>query len=322
MALTNQQYQSISRAYEERRLTHFREMKEKEAAAYARFPRLEEIDSEMSSLYAQKARILIGTATGQDSDIDEKIDDLILEKKALLSGAGFKNGIVEPVYDCPLCKDTGYINGSKCSCFKKAQAELLCRTSNLGEILNEENFSTFSVSKYSDSIVDPDTGKSARKNASEAYEYCRKFTDTFFSEYDNICFSGKTGVGKTFLAHCIAKEILDAGGSVIFLSAPNLISMFEDDRFRTTDDTRRSIQTLFTCDLLVVDDLAASVNNSFVSASLLRLLDERHINKKSTVITTNLSLDELRATYSDRIMSRIYGYYKWLFLFGRDIRTE
>lgn len=321
MPLTNQQFDQLQREYEVRRLFHQREMEEKLERAYAAYPRLSRIDEEVADLSVAKIRVRLGLA--EDSDADpEALEDLALERRALLEAAGFKNGVAEPEYDCPICKDTGFVNGSKCSCFLKAETDLLCSVSGLNEVLEKENFRAFRLDLYSERMRDPDTGRSARENAKLALEHSRSFVRDFKDSYSNLYFYGKTGVGKTFLAHCIAGALIAEGVNVCWLSENSLIELFEESHFRTTDESRAGVRLALDSDLLVIDDFGSTPNNSFISAALLRCIEERHLAQKSTIITTNLSIEDLQDRYSDRIFSRIYSYYKKIYLFGDDIRIR
>ena len=322
MALTNRQYSDIEREYESRRMRHIRQMQAKLDEAYIKFPRLSQIDEEYTALSMKKARARLGLGAAPDPSDEAKLEELSFERKVLLKRAGFEGGIISPEYDCPYCKDTGFVDGKKCSCFLKAERLMLSEKSGLESILEKENFSTFSLGVYSDRITDPDTGESARAAARYAYKAARAFADNFENEYKNIYFYGKTGVGKTFLSHCIAKSLIDKGVNVLFLSERDMLAAFEDDHFRTTDESRAEAELIMNCDLLIIDDFGSAQNTNFVSSALLGCIEGRHLARKSTIITTNLSLEDLRNRYSDRIFSRIYSYYEFIYLFGEDIRIN
>ena len=322
MALTNQQYSVIENKYDAVRLSHIRDMQKKLDAAYVSYPRLSHIDEEVAALNMKKLRIRLGTEESDGQDIGSKLADLSLERKALLSMAGFKDGIIEPEYDCPACKDTGYINGKKCSCFLKAEKELLYSSHVFESILESENFDKFSLDYYSDSVTDPFTKRTAREAARLAYDASVSYVENFARDGGNMYFYGRTGVGKTFLAHCIAAALIEKGVNVLFTSEARLIGTLEDDHFRASDETRANADLIFGCDLLIIDDFGACQNNSFVSSALLRVIEERYLAKKGTVITTNLTIPDLQDKYSDRIWSRISSYYKLYYLFGDDIRIQ
>lgn len=320
MPLTNQQFDQLQREYEARRNRHLREMQEKLDRAYDAYPRLAGIDEEVVDLNMIRARAKLGI--GQERDVEQELADLSLERCALLAAAGFPDGVAEPEYDCPICRDTGMVDGRKCNCFLKAETDLLCSVSGLNDILKKESFGSFRLDCYSERIKDPDNGRSAREAARLALEHSRRFVEQFREEYTNLYFYGKTGVGKTFLSHCIAGALIEKGVNVCYLSESSLIELFEESRFRTTDESRAGVRLALDCDLLVIDDLGSNPNNSFISSVLLRCIEERHLAKRSTVITTNLSLEDLQDRYSDRIFSRIYSYYKIIYLLGDDIRIK
>lgn len=322
MALTNSQYDMIMRDYQNRRLQNDRIFEKKLDAAYERFPRLKEIDDEIASLSIKKARITLGASSDSDFDLEAFIEELSAEKSTLLEMAGFKGGKAEPEYDCPLCNDTGNAGGRKCSCFRQAEVNLIYAQSGLGSILEKENFSTFDLSLYSNELKNPSTGLSARETAKKAYDYSKLFVENFENEKGNICFFGQTGVGKSFLSHCIAKSLMDKGVSVLYLTAFDLFHIFEENTFRPTEETNENSQLVFDSELLIIDDLGANVNNSFISSSLFQCINERMNSGKSTIISTNLSISELRDAFSDRVTSRIMSGYQRLYLFGDDIRIK
>ena len=136
MALTNPQYDAIMRMYNERQLRHQREQQEHIRIAYEKIPRLAEIDAEIASLSVRKAKAMLNGDASMDLDLNAAIRDRSQERAALLSMHGYPADYLELTYDCPLCRDTGYINGTqKCACFKKAAVDLLYRQSNVEELL-------------------------------------------------------------------------------------------------------------------------------------------------------------------------------------------
>ena len=204
MALTNPQYDAIMRMYNERQLRHQREQQEHIRIAYEKIPRLAEIDAEIASLSVRKAKAMLNGDASVDLDLNAAIRDRSQERAALLSMHGYPADYLELTYDCPLCRDTGYINGTqKCACFKKAAVDLLYRQSNVEELLKAENFSQFSLDYYSDSLTSTGTPLTSREAAAAALEKSQAFVRNFGSSFENLFFYGDTGVGKTFLSHGI-----------------------------------------------------------------------------------------------------------------------
>ena len=322
MSLTNTQYDAIQRLYQEKQLRHKREQDQRIREAFAKIPRLEEISREVAALSLKKARIVLSKNPAGDFDLDAAIRDLAEERRALLLSGGFPENYLDLHYDCPKCRDTGFIGSRKCSCFRRAEVALLYTQSNLQEILQEENFDHFSLDFYSPDITSPASGLSARETAARALACAREFVRNFSSEFENICLYGDTGVGKTFLSHCIAKELIEDGFSVIYFTAFDLFDLLERHKFSSTQELMEAHRHIFDCDLLIIDDLGTELTNSFVASQLFLCINERILGKRSTILSTNLSMEQFADIYSERTFSRILSHYKMIRLFGNDIRIQ
>ena len=247
---------------------------------------------------------------------------LSAERRSLLKKNGFSEDYLEPHYFCPICQDTGYTGGQKCSCFKKAEIELLYTQSNLTEILKKENFEHFSFDWYSDTIKNEATGLTARETAKRAYDAAVNFVRDFDTRSQNLFLYGSTGVGKTFLSHCIANALLESAHCVLYFSAFDLFDRLAQTAFSKKHETDMGDDFIFNCDLLIIDDLGTELTNSFVSSQLFLCINERIARRKSTIISTNLKLEDFSATYSERTFSRIASNYQMLKLIGKDIRIQ
>ncbi len=321
MPLHNYQYDTIMREYSRRQAQNRRIQEQHQAQAYQQLPRLREIDEEVATLSARKVRALI---TGQETGLDDLKNDIALlsqERSALLLSEGYPQDYLEMHYTCPLCQDTGYIGSQKCTCFKKAEIELLYTQSNLKEILEKENFDHFSFDLYSDTITNDSTGLSARETARRAYDIAQTFVRNFDSSFENLFLYGDTGVGKTFLSHCIAHDLLESAHCVLYFSAFDLFDHLAGSAFSRKDD-KPGEDLVFDCDLLIIDDLGTELTNSFVASQFFLCINERIMRKKSTIISTNLKLEDFSATYSERTFSRIASNYRMVKLIGKDIRIQ
>lgn len=320
MPLSNTQYDEIIRTYDARQLRNKREQEKKLRYAYQKIPRLREIDEAIASCsVAQAKKMLDGDALAL-SDLKEQIANYRAEKQELLTRYDFPDDYFEPSYTCRDCKDTGFIDGKRCHCFRQAAINLIYAQSNLKEILIKENFSTFSFEYYSDTQVNPATGLTSLETAKDAVAKCKAFIRHFDDEFSNLYFYGDTGIGKTFLSHCVAKELMDSGHSVIYFTAFQLFDILSKGVFEKDEDAVAAHRNIFTCDLLIIDDLGTELANSFTTSQLFLCLNERILRKKSTVISTNLGMTQLADIYSERILSRISSYYTLIKLFGDDIR--
>lgn len=320
MALSNSQYDEIIREYDARQLRNQHLLEERTKDAYDKIPQLKEIDDAIASCSVDAARRLLdGDKTAPDS-LKQRIADYRAKKSALLTENGFPADYFSPIYTCPDCKDTGYINGERCHCFKQAAINMVYTQSNLKEVLERENFSTFSFDYYSDTDINPATGLSSLATVQDAVAKCHHFVESFNDSFSNLYFYGDTGIGKTFLSNCVAKEVLDQGHSVIYFTAFQLFDILSKGVFQKDSDAIAAHQNIFDCDLLIIDDLGTELTNSFTTSQLFLCINERILRKKSTIISTNLGVGQLADIYSERVLSRISSNYTLIKLFGADIR--
>lgn len=322
MALNNSQYDTIIRTYEQKQLHTRKTLDKRYTTVCQQVPEYLEVQQRISELSVKQARKLL---EGDDNALQElklQIKDLSEKAKQLLQDHGFSKDYLEPVYNCKDCKDTGYIGNQKCHCFQKAVIDLLYTQSNLKEILERENFNHFSFDYYSANHTDPKTGTSSLANIQKAYAVAQDFVNDFGKEPKNLFLYGDTGVGKTFLSNCISKELIDKSFSVIYFSAFELFDTLAKSKFDRDDDAEEMNEHIFDCDLLIIDDLGTELANSFTVSQLFLCLNERLLRKKSTIISTNLTLESLVEIYSERTFSRITSNYTMLKLTGDDIRIK
>ena len=321
MPLSKNEYQEINRLYEDRRLSNFHIHEQRKKEIYNKIPRVRELEQEIAHNSISLGKKLI--ITDQPSVREEYKNRnaiLLAEKQKLLSENGYPADYLEPVYHCKHCKDTGYIGQERCHCFQQALIQLLYSNSNMEKILERENFNTFREDYYSDQMT-PKGLPSPRANIRKVLQHCHRFISRF-PNHENILFQGSTGVGKTFLSHCIAKEIMDKGYTCMYITSFGLFDFLAGQTFQKGSDqsTKLSLDLIFQCDLLIIDDLGTEMINKFVFSQLFQCLNERLIQEKSTIISTNLSLEEFRNAYSERIFSRIIEHYSWHKIYGDDIR--
>ncbi len=234
---------------------------------------------------------------------------------------GFSKTYFDEIFECIKCKDTGFINNEKCDCFKQKLINKAYSMSNIAEIIKSENFSKFSLEYYSKE-TDLKNDMSAYDNMKLILRICTLFLEEFDEKFKNLVFYGESGLGKTFLCRCIAKELLDRGKTVLYVTAFDLFSLFEKEKFnKNIEDVNTEILSLTkNADLLIIDDLGTEFITALSASELFDIINSRLLNKKSTIISTNLSPDKLLVHYSGRIVSRLYGEYSMIKFFGDDIR--
>lgn len=317
MNLSEAHFDSIMREYDRQRLENMRTLNERTLEVYEKFPKIKQLDEQISQLAETYAVSFTQTGGMTFEEYKEKLADLRGEKEALLRCYHIAPETLQPQYHCPDCQDTGYIGNEKCHCFRQKIIDEMYQQSNLREILKTENFSTLSYKYYDQENL---------QQMEVAIETCKNFTKKFNKTFENILFCGTVGIGKTFLSNCIAKEILDQGHSVLYLSAFQLFDLMARTSFSGNSQKEVSIAKqyphIFESDLLIIDDLGTELANSFTVTGFFLVINERILHKKSTLISTNLSPEEILTTYTDRTASRIISNYTMLKLSGSDIRLK
>lgn len=316
MSLTNAQYDEIMRKYDaaqaENRYIQESHIKE----VYAKIPEFSALDKELAelslSLIKNKPDGVLSTA----EIMTKKASEVEQAKKALLVRHGYPINYLEMGYSCPDCKDTGYIGRKQCHCLKAEILKVLYKQSNIDYVLNKENFSTLSTDYYLDSELD---------QMNSIIDKCKNYVKDFDEKGGSILFYGDSGTGKTFLTNCIAKELLDSNHSVIYFTSFQLFDTLSKYVFRSgevSEDIQSIHEDIFSCDLLIIDDLGTETTNSFVVSQLFLIINERALRDKATIISTNLSMEDIDERYTERIFSRIFGGYILIHPVIQDLRIK
>ena len=322
MALSNSQYDAIMREYGRQQIENHHKLEERRQEIYARLPVVRQLEAEIAERSVACAKKLLEGDKSVLDRLKEDLKDLREQKSLIIRAAGYPDDYLELHYRCPDCRDTGLIDGRKCHCFLQAQMKLLHAQSNLEDVLERENFNALSYEYYDYTEILPQLGITNAAYMRRVVAGCREFVRDFDKKHDNLLFTGSTGVGKTFLTNCIARELMDDFHSVIYLTASDLFDVFSRNKFDydNAEDMKDMYRFILDCDLLIIDDLGTELNNSFTSSQLFYCINERMNMSRSTIISTNLTLARLRDSYTDRVTSRIMSGYRIIPLYGGDIR--
>ena len=291
------------------------------AEAYARVPRIKEIDMQLRRTMAQAAQAAF--LQGSDGrDLLEQVRQQNMElqqERAILAMENFEPGYLDDSPLCDHCGGSGYIGSAMCECLQE-----LCRQEQKKEVSilsgSKDAFNQFRLDYYPDRI-DPKYGASPRAIMERNFKICRSYALTFDQNAGNLLFVGGTGLGKTFLSACVARGVTDRGYSVVYEPASHLFSTLEQAKFNPTEEARREAAKFLDCDLLIVDDLGTEMPGQFVTAALYSLLNDRLLMGKPMVISTNLNVEEMSRRYSPQIASRLHGGFQRLTFVGEDIRV-
>lgn len=293
---------------------------------YRRLPRLAIIERE---LQGTAARIVLAAFSEGNPDravaeLERESLELQRERAELLVGAGYPYDYLDEKPACPICQDAGFLpDGGACRClmayYAREQNRRLSRLLDLGS----QSFDTFSFDWYSDQIWDQ-FGRSPLENMEMIREICGNYAHTFGPQSGNMLFTGAPGLGKTFLSACIAREVSDLGFSVVYDTAAHIFQRFECEKFgrenALEENAWEDVGRYLHCDLLIMDDLGTEMRTDFVQAAFYRIVNDRLLHRRKTVLSTNLDLEDIARRYGDAVLSRLRGEYQLLRFFGEDIR--
>ena len=298
-------------------LSKLRAEREKEASIRLQQARK---NQEFNELYKLKKELEFSIAETEfknkdTTELKTKYTKTRIKLKKLLQSLGMNESDFEAKYDCALCKDTGYIDGQKCSCLKSKINEKLIALSGL------ELTKLYTFDDYDERIpTDPKHKELLGKVKELLLSYVNNFPK---NTRCNFIITGPTGVGKTFALECMTSEILKKGYTANFLTAFQLNSQFL--KYHTCFDANKQsyLNLLLDPDLLVIDDLGTEpMLNNVTNEYLYLVLSERMLKQKATIISTNLDLNNLLDRYKERIFSRLTDKTKSILikLDGDDLR--
>lgn len=303
----------------------------REQELYARAPRLRELDAALRGTMVDLARLATGgkpvAADGPElAALRARNESLQAEREQLLAGLGVSPAELDAAPVCPKCGDRGWTpEGRMCTCLRELCAREQIRSlTALLDLTDEQDFDKLRLDVYSDAPWQGN-GRSPREQMARVIQVCEGFARQF-PKYPlkDLLLSGGTGLGKTFLSGCIAREVSRRGYSVVYDTAINLFAAFETRRFtrdaeegrQARDDTRRYLN----CDLLILDDLGSELTSPLAQTTLYEVVDSRLKAGRHTVISTNLSKEQIARRYSPQLSSRIGGLYQELTFYGPDLR--
>ena len=290
---------------------------------YGEYPEIEKIDRTIYRSGAENVKNILDNPEKADElnrEYKEKLKNLKEKRESCIRENGIDPEFDIVKYNCEKCSDTGFTpNGKRCVCFNQRLINYRYQRSNLSEILERENFDTFSFEYY----PRENDGKklSPYENMKTIYGRAKKFSENFDSEEKGLVFYGATGLGKTFLSSCIAKALMDNGKTVVYLNAPRLFMLYENYRFNRLED-ESVINDIYSADLLIIDDLGTEPQTKNNISFLFDLLSDRLSGNRKILISTNYDMNELTKMYSSRFTSRIYEYFLVYGFYGNDIRIE
>ena len=318
MPLTNQQIDRIEQIYLERRRAAEDRAAENRARIEKDVPEFARLEKEQAEL---RGRLIEARRSGSGrlaAELDKQIRATVLMKETLLQEAGFSPEDLEPQWTCPLCRDTGYTEQGKCSCFRPTLVNVLYHDSPLWDRVNEESFETFDITRF-DTRPDVDLGGDSPRSAMlKNMRAAKEFVRNFGTKMQNMLLYGPTGTGKTFLCNCIAGALMKEGWAVVYMTSSEYFRLMADMAFGRSEQTIEGLMD--STDLLIIDDLGTEIETAANVSLLEETVDRRFRRRQSTVISTNLTPEDIRHRYIERIGSRLLCY-RTLPFGGDDLRT-
>ncbi|MBR3673607.1 MAG: ATP-binding protein [Clostridia bacterium] len=322
---------NLLKKYEQKRLFAEKDLEVRKSKLYFENPRLQDIDDELTRVGISTAKALIMSNSKELLDeLNNKVDTLKAEKAQIIKTLNLPDDYLLPNYSCKLCNDTGYVTNNistvMCNCLKQEIYNIKYNKSNIAN-LETQNFDNFSLEKYSDKVDKEkyNSDISPRENITLIKNVCMNFINNFDDPNEkNLLFTGNTGLGKTFLSSCIAREMIDRDKTVLYQTAPIMLDTIIDYKFNKNNSSDETYKNLLDVDLLIIDDLGTESLNNIKFTELFNIINTRLLNQNNkclkTIISTNLSLPILNKTYGERITSRLIGNYNICRFFGDDIR--
>lgn len=318
----DEQYKKISRARKEHENAYTN-------ALYAEVPEIKKIDTDISLLALRCASSVIKEGITVEEALSrlEQQRESMLARRAALVAASRTGEYVPLSYQCAKCRDKGYVDGKLCDCAKKKLRKYMMdsakRISKFSCEIEKDTFENFRLDYYPKEVIQK-YGVSPFDNMRRILSFAKKYCDVFPETSDNLFFNGASGLGKTFLANCIANELLSQGYMVIYQTAYSMFKFLEDYKFGKVDrdDYEENYNAIYDCDLLIIDDLGTEFVTSYTCSVFFDVLNSRLMAGKKTLISTNLTVKDLAKIYSERVSSRVLGDFALQYFIGDDIRIK
>ncbi len=297
-----------------KRIKQMAAYEQKKGQVYDENPRLGQIDLEISRNGAGLALAALSGNKAKMEEIRSVADKLWAEKQEIFK----KANLFEPLPECPVCKDEGKVSGKFCECVKFRARALMAEELGSEMPLDSSTFQNFSLEFYSDKA---ENGVTPKKRMTQIFKACVEFANNFGKETKNLLFLGEAGLGKTHLSLAIVNEVLSKGFEAVYSPAGALFDRLEKEHFAYTG-SEDFLDTVLNCDLLVIDDLGTEFSTQFTQSTVYNIINTRILKDKSTILSTNLTLEEIKSAYNPRVCSRLVGNYEVKQFAGDDIRLK
>ncbi len=323
-------YRRALRQMDINRTEKIAEARARSEAFYAAHPELDTLQKDIAAVTREGFVAMRKGELSADALEDfskKRIAQIRRAHEDAIRALGVDPASLSPRWDCPACEDTGYIatqdgNRKMCTCLKQLAAALAL----VAPEYRPDPAITFDAFDLTRFPAQPDPVPNEKYSQYTLMEkvlgICKDYAQNFARKgTPNLLLLGESGLGKTYLAHCIANKVAEKGFSVCFVTAYNLSNLMRGAYLGESHDVEME-QALLSCDLLVIDDLGSEpIRKNINLESLFSLLNERGIAKRTTLVCSNLLPNALRDRYGERITSRLMaGDGPQIRLYGSDVR--
>lgn len=322
MSYSKEVYDEAAEEMEKRKLLSEQELDSRRVRFYAACPRAEKIERELARISVSAGKAVLGGADvrTQLEQLRDKSLALQNELDGLIRSKGLPSNYLEQWYQCEKCSDTGYIDGKMCSCMKTLLRKTAYEQLNQISPLSLCSFDSFSLDYYPKTSADG-SNRIPYNYMGAVLKFCKRYASEFSQESHSLIFQGGSGLGKTHLSLSIAQSVIERGYGVIYVSAPAILSKIEEERFKNNYEEKGMSERLLTeCDLLILDDLGTEFQTKYTTSTIYNIINTRLSASHPTIISTNLTLEEIQKLYTYRMVSRIIGMLDRIEFIGNDVR--
>ena len=291
--------------YEQRRQGNQAEEQRRRQEAVSRCRGLEQLLNERQEIIFSGIRGIL-SSQAQAEALPEKMEALNRRIAALLEENGYPADWLEPVYRCPICKDTGFAGEpirEQCTCLRAAMNRKLYRQVGLADP-EGQSFEKYDSGRIPDAPCREMNGISQRRLTEAIRKLCEGWANDWpYPERKDMLLWGKTGLGKTFMLNAMAKRLLEKNANVLLIQAGKYLELARRAAF---DGDTQPLDAVRDTDVLLIDDLGTEpLMNNITIPQWFSLIEQRRAAGLCTVWSTNLSPLELQERYTERIASRL-----------------
>lgn len=323
MAYSSALYEEAQIELERRRNIAEQQLDARREELFAKNPRARVIERSLSEISLAAARsVLSGSDIRAELEtMKEKSLALQRELSLLLEKEGLGRNWLEPWYSCKKCGDKGFIDGKMCGCMRTLLKQLSFDELNSISPLELSSFDTFDLKYYPANPVG-DSGAVPREFMKRVLAKCRGYAANFSPQSRSMIFSGATGLGKTHLSLAIAREVIERGFGVVYVSVPDILSRIDAEKYSyRSEDKYATRSALADCDLLILDDLGTEYRSRQNIAEIYNIINTRIMYSRPLIISTNLNPKDMLSEYDQRLVSRIFGTFDRIEFIGSDVRV-